>query len=232
MHGGEIAVLAPEGFTSAYGGLCFEHSPGQYHALLTAAQRLRGTSYVEDGAIAASNIDAEGRYNPPIDSESWHVVIRNGNAVGGCMRYYRHPKTVSFDSLLTRSVVRKNGFENMVERHVARAHALGVPVAEIGGWAVSPERRHTADALRLLFATLVLGKLLGGFVSFSTVTTRNHSARILLELGGESLCKYFDPRYGCDMDFLVFDSFTPPAPCYAPCIKGLERKLAASLLGS
>jgi hypothetical protein len=56
---------------------------------------------------------------------------------------------------------------------------------------------------------------LGGCIGITTATVRHCSSRILrklggrsLEVGGVSLPSYFDPRYGCEMEILRFESRT------------------------
>jgi hypothetical protein len=90
---------------------------------------------------------------------------------------------------------------------------MAVSVFEIGGWALEKQIRCTRAALHSALSAYALAKILGGGVGLALATTRNQSASILRRIGGRALRssdyevpQYFDPRYGCQMEALAFDS--------------------------
>jgi len=80
-----------------------------------------------------------------------------------------------------------------------------------------------------------LACLWGGGLGYCTATVRHYSASILSRMGGSPLKahgsvlpSYEDPRYGCRMELLRFDSRTP-AQRFAPLINQLKSKLATAV---
>jgi hypothetical protein len=103
--------------------------------------------------------------------------------------------------------------------------------AEVGGWAIAPERRCTPEALRLALSTYAIAQLLGGSRGITTATMRHHSSSILRRIGGRPLIfdgielpPYYDPRYGCEMEILGFDS-REPGRTYRPWVDQLRQRL-------
>jgi hypothetical protein len=107
-----------------------------------------------------------------------------------------------------------------VESEIVKAKQLGMAFSEVGGWAIVPEKRGAAEALRIAMATFSLARVLGGCVGISTATERHRSSSILrriggrsLEFGGTKLPSYYDPQYRCRMEVLRFDSRSPESSC-------------------
>ena len=80
-----------------------------------------------------------------------------------------------------------------------------------------------------------LGEILGGPVGISTATMRHASSAILQKLGGsrledagQPLPSYLEPKYGCEMQLLQFDT-SNPAPRYAGTISGLIGEMRTSV---
>ena len=195
---------------------------------LAAMQRLRGRAYLEDGAIEPRQISSGGRHCMAIDDESWHLLgLDSSGAVCGCVRYYAHDSQARFTDLsVRRSAIAAceswgGKFRSAVEAELQRARSGNLSYVEVGGWAIAPERRCTAEALRTALATYSLARILGGCIGITTATVRHHSSSILRRIGGSSLQlagtaipPYYDPQYGCDMEVLRFDSAFP-APQYS-----------------
>ena len=95
---------------------------------------------------------------------------------------------------------------------------------EVGGWAIAESARFSESAFTIALATYALGRFLGGGRGIATATTRNRSSSMLqrlggrpLRCGGEELPPYFDPRFGCVMELVAFDT-AAPNPKYAEYI--------------
>ncbi|MDE3168097.1 MAG: hypothetical protein KGN36_20010 [Acidobacteriota bacterium] len=201
-------------------------------------QRLRGRVYREDGAITDAQLTSDGRHWQPMDASSWHLVaLDEGGGVSGCARYSHFPSGARFHDLGVRTaeIARSDRWGSLVraavESQVARATRERLAFAEVGGWAISPEKRCTAEALRVALATYALAQFLGGCVGITTATFRHHSAQILRRIGGRSLVfgeleipPYFDPQYECEMEVLLFDSAAPNA-AYRHAIERLREQV-------
>ena len=205
---------------------------------LAAMQRLRGRVYLEDGAIEPRHLSSGGRHCLPIDGESWHLLaLDSSETVRGCVRYRAHDSQARFTELSVRHSAIANcatwggRFRAAVEAELQRARSGNLSYVEVGGWAIAPERRCTAEALRTALATYSLARILGGCVGITTATARHHSSSILRRIGGSSLQlagtaipPYYDPQYRCDMEVLRFDSASP-APRYSRLVDELVAEV-------
>lgn len=201
-------------------------------------QRLRGTVYVEDGAIDPHELSAGGRHRIETDEDSWHLLaLDHTGSVSGCARYRAHENTAGFRDLwvrhsaLAQSPVWGHQFLCAVESQIHQARHRNISYVEVGGWAIAPERRYTAEALRVALATYGLAQLLGGCIGITTATVKHCSSAILRRIGGRSLespagtlPSYYDPAYKCEMEVLGFDSASP-TPKYLPIIGELRSDL-------
>ena len=174
----------------------------------------------------------------PADYDSWHVLAVNGHgAVQGCARYRHLIGNVGFDDLgvreswLARCEQWRVGLKAAVETEILRAKQRGAAFSEVGGWAIVPEKRGSAEALRIAMATYSLAQVLGGCVGISTATERHHSSSILRRIGarsleyhGTELPAYYDPQYRCRMEVLRFDSSYPDSSC-GRWVKQLSQRL-------
>ncbi len=193
--------------------------------LIDEMQRLRGRIYLEDGAITQSALDSCGRHKLPKDKESWHLLALNeSDQVQGCIRILPGPAPLKFEELaighsaLAMSDRWSTDIRKAVNSEIERSQSLGVNFFEVGGWALDHKLRFTRAALCTALGTYALAQLLGGAVGLATATVRNCSASILKRLGGKplrgeqsALPSYFDPKYGCQMEALSFDSERPNA---------------------
>ena len=238
-NGGRLVLLAPaeshipETFAGA------EYNPSYHATLLAGLQQLRGKAYFEDGAIDRSVLEPDGRYVQAADDCAWHLVSLNGRGdVSGCARYIAHSGRLRFSdtgvskSALSHSADWARNFRSAVESEIDRADRLGIDYVEVGGWALSPEIRCTSEALRIALGMFSLARLLGGCIGLTTATLRHCSSSILRRIGGETLVTngieipgYYDPRYGCQMEILRFDSSRPNAR-FEPWIEELKRHLS------
>lgn len=195
----------------------------RHEDLLAGMQRLRGSVYLQDGAIDRRDLTADGRHSIGIDWYSWHLLaVDRFGAVCGSVRYRGHGSTASFQDLWVRqsalatSAVWGGHFRSAVESDLKQARGRNVSYVEVGGWAVAPVRRCTTDALRLALATYGLAQTLGGCIGITTATLRHCSSSILRRIGGSSLESfgqalppYYDPKFKCEMEVLRFDSGCP-----------------------
>ena len=219
------------------------HCTADWHAaVLSEVQRMRGAAYLNDGAIDSGQLTPDGRHVQPADTSSWHVVGLNRDiGVVGCARYWHHTEPVIFDELgVSQSALLKSPewgakARAAVEKGIDYAARNGLAYVEVGGWAVRDEIRGTPEALRIALSTYSLARSLGACIGITAATVRHHSSTILRRIGGrrlrsstgEELPTYYDPRYGCDMEIVWFDSRSPD-PRYEDPIEELRADLIDS----
>jgi hypothetical protein len=211
--------------------------PEQHERLLGQMQRLRGSVYLEDGAISSSDLTA-GRHQTASDRRSWHLLLLDGAGdVCGCLRYLLHSPETDFAQLIASETplatcgIWRSVLTSSVKTELELAKALDVPFIEVGGWAIREELRKTVEALRMVLATYAFSREFGGAIGFTTATVRHSSSSILRRIGGLSLeangatiPPYEDPHYNCRMEMLRFYSWAPNAR-YAVWIRELGRIL-------
>ena len=209
-----------------------------HEELVASMQRLRGASYLQDGAINADALSEDGRHRLAIDRESWHLLsVNSDGAVQGCIRYRSLPHSASFDDLWVRNSAlakaedTRHQFRGAVESELERARFRSISYAEVGGWAISAEYRMSTEAMRTALSTYALARVLGGSLGITTATARHCSSTILRKIGGSSLhwdgaalAPYYDPQYRCEMEVLRFDSEFP-ARRYADCVDELTDEI-------
>lgn len=232
-------VAIPEYFTNA------RPDPAKHAAFVREVQRLRGSIYLQDGAVQRHQLTRDGLHQTPEDERSWHLLMLNSKQkVSSCAWYMEHEEA-RFETLRVRNcpLTSTDGWREKlrlaVEAELTRARENGLRYAEVGGWAVARESRCTSEGLLLALAAYSLGRLLGGALGLTTATVRHSSSTILkrlggsfLEVGGSIVPPYYDPKYKCEMELLRFDSRHPSAK-YARTIDLLGLKLAnVSVVGS
>ena len=233
-----MVLLAPAGacLKPFSGPVTF--SDRAHSELIREMQRLRGEVYLSEGAIQASQLTG-GRHVSSPDEHSWHLLtVRSDGVIVGCVRFLRHPNTVHChqlkvsDAPLAHSNDWAADFVSSIHAELAAARRFNFSYVEIGGWALAPELRGSAEALYTVLSTYALAQLQGGALGITTATERNGSASILRRLGGRplewdgaALPPYYDPAYRCGMEVLRFDSRTPNSR-YAPAVEALRKQMA------
>lgn len=214
-----------------------ESNEKQYETRLAQLQRLRGSLYLEDGAIEPWQLTDDGRHATAPDNLSWHLLSMEASEVVGCARLQVYAPTVSFSSLtVAQSALAADAHWGEMLRlsitaELYRAQAEEFRFIEAGGWALAPELRFTTEALHMALASYAIGDLLGGALGLSTATVRHKSSSILRRLGASSftwgdhsLPPYYDPAYRCEMEVVRFDS-RYPNPKYRSLVDTIKTQL-------
>ncbi len=238
-HSTRLLLLAPADAELPLDFQVVDDNPSRHSELIADMQRLRGSVYLQDGAVGPDQLSSDGRHRSAIDRDCWHILAMDafGN-VCGCVRYYPHTNNACFRELWVRNSAIANcptwgrKFRSAVESELRQARLRNVSYVEVGGWAISPDRRCSVEALRTALATYSLAQVLGGCLGITTATVRHHSSSILRRIGGASLRSdagelppYYDPQYDCEMEVLRFDSMCP-TPKYA----GMIDRLCSEIL--
>jgi len=190
--------------------------------LLREMQRFRGRIYLNDGAIRAEHLTEDGLHQTAEDERAWHLLLMNERQqVTGCIWYLEHETIPALEDLrvyhcpVARQGESQDRLRAAVTVETEKARRERVRYAEVGGWAISKKSK-PADCLLAILGTYGLSQLLGGALVIAMATIRNCSAPILRRLGGSSLESdgeqipgYYDPRYGCEMEILRFDTRRP-----------------------
>ena len=190
-----------------------------HQRLLAEAQKLRGSVYLADGAVQASQLTSDGRHVQSADEKSWHLLtLDEQGRVAACTRYLPHSNTVSFPELTVSKspIAQSEALRGAIDAELALARKRRCSFSEVGGWVTSEALRGTTEAVRMVLTAYGLARLLGGTLGVSTVTTRHRSSSILRRIGlaslrsrGAEVPPYFDPHYNCEMEILRFDSERP-----------------------
>jgi hypothetical protein len=219
----QIVLLAPAQTCATSEFPAADDNPARHAKLLKSLQRLRGRVYLADGAIQPADLTTDARHEQAADNFSWHVLsVDSDDAVQGCARlrpyspYGNYSDLSAYHTDIARTDRWSNHLHRAINAEVKLARDRGIKLAEVGGWALTDELRHGTEALRIALATYALGQRLGGCIGFTTATVRHCSAMILRRLGGcllrdgeLEIPRYFDERYGCEMEVLRFDSSAP-----------------------
>ena len=216
-----------------------ENDERLHRRLVRDMQKLRGKIYLDDGAVKAGQLTSDGLHETPEDDRSWHLLtIDAWKRVTGCVWFLEHTNGVRPQDLrvrhcpLARMTEWRDRLWKGIETELARARRDYLHYAEVGGWAVSEKSRCTSEGLVLALAGYSLGRIQGGCLGITTATVRHCSSSILRRIGGSPLeaagvtvPSYYDPRYGCEMEILRFDSRRPSAK-YSELIDRLREKMS------
>lgn len=211
----------------------------RHSKLVREMQKLRGSIYLDDGALGREQLTADGLHETVEDEKSWHLLmVDRRQRVTGCAWYMEHASSVRVEDLrvrccpLARVAEWRDHLWRGVQSELTRARRENLNYAEVGGWAVSKQSRCTSEGLVLALAGYSLGRICGGCLGITTATVRHCSSSILRRLGGAPLDaegtpvpSYYDPRYKCEMEILRFDS-RQPNPKFVPLIERLREKMA------
>jgi len=237
----QFVVLPPVGLRVPRVFRKIEFDDNRHSQLLAAMQRLRGKTYLEDGAIRPQDLTPDGRHQTAADQNAWHVISLNAEGkVGACLRYLDERDSSGFNGLwVSHAAIAccpSLGWKmrRAVEFKMQCARAMRIGFGSVGGWAAAREERRTMEPVAIILATYALLELLGGCIGLATATFRNRSSAILRKIGlnplswnGAELPAYFDPQYGCEMEVLEFDS-AYPNPKYADDVDRLREQLSLS----
>jgi hypothetical protein len=233
-----FVILSPAGSRVSGFFRKIEFDNIRHSRLLSAIQRLRGATYLEDGAIRPEDLTADGRHQTAADDHAWHVFsLDSDGKPGACLRFLDESHSAGFRGLWVSHAAMAHcpqlgwKLRMAVERKLELARASRIGFGSVGGWAVSPSQRRTTQPVAIILAAYGLLELLGGFLGTATATFRHKSASILRKIGlcpltwdGADLPSYFDPQYGCAMEILQFDS-SKPNPKYRESVERFRDQL-------
>jgi hypothetical protein len=207
--------------------------------LIREMQRLRGSIYLDEGNVKRHELTTDGRHQTAEDDKSWHLLMTDEKGrVRSCALYLEHEDPASVQDLrlkncpLVKRAESRQKVKFAVESAMTEARRAGLKFAELGGWAISKDRRGTPEGLMMALATYGLSRMLGGAIGITTANVAHSCSSILRRLGGSYLefegapiPSYFDPKYNTEIDLLRFDS-RYPSPKYAELIDMVMAKLA------
>jgi N-acyl-L-homoserine lactone synthetase len=234
----QVIVLAPhqENVPGTLSNARF--NADQHQSSLSEAQRLRGRIYLEEGAIDRQQLTYDGRHWAEGDEESWHLLVLDDDGeVCGCARFRSHDNITPFSGLGVRHTAAAQPeiwgqkLRWAIEADLQLARKRNFAYAEVGGWALREDVRHSTAAIRIVLTAYALARHLGGCIGVTTATVRHCSSNILQRMGGQplhaggtELPSYQDPRYKCEMTILRFDS-NLPNPRYENWVEEIRERL-------
>lgn len=213
--------------------------------LIRELQRLRGSIYLDEGNVKRHELTTDGRHQTAEDDKSWHLLMTDEKGrVRSCALYLEHEDPASVQDLrlkncpLVKRAESRQKVTFAVESAMSEARRAGLKFAELGGWAISKDRRGSPEGLMMALATYGLSRMLGGAIGITTANVAHSCSSILRRLGGAYLefegapiPSYFDPKYNTEIDLLRFDS-RYPSPKYAELIEMVMAKLTrVSVIG-
>jgi hypothetical protein len=202
-----------------------------HESLINDTQLVRGLALRECGPTGA-NLLPDGRHFQPVDAESWHILLQNGNGrILGCARYRPlrggADQLGAYHSAISSSnrygPVLKSGINRLIRDVQLRDKRFG----EAGGWALRPELRGSTAAVNVALMTFALAEHLGSGLAITTATTMHHSSSILCRIGAHRLAElpaYYEPRYGSVIEVLHFD-LPNSNPRYASKLNKLRAQI-------
>lgn len=201
-----------------------------HERLLHGIQSVRGLALGECGK--ASGLLPDGRHFQPIDAESWHILLHDGEQrILGCARY--RPLRGGADqlgashSVLARSNRYGPALKSGIERLIANVLQKNKQYGEAGGWALRREIRGSTAAVSVALMTFALAEHLGAGLAITTATRMNHSSSILCRIGASRLTEipaYYEPKYGSVIEVLHFD-LPNQNPRYASKLNKLRSEI-------
>lgn len=234
-----LVLLAPPQATVPSHFRNVTHDFETHRNLVREMQRLRGTVYLEEGNVRHDQLTPEGLHQTPEDARSWHLLMTDPRGgVSACAWYLEHENAATIQSLrvrhcpLARASNWSDRLKTAVESELDKARRNQLRYAEVGGWAVSKERRCTSEGLVLALAAYGLCRTLGGALGITTANVKHSSSSILrrlggsyLRAGGRTIPAYFDAHYNAEIEILRFDS-RKPARKYSGLIEMLKDRLS------
>jgi hypothetical protein len=235
----QLVLVAPVEASSFDGFDKVTNDTPLHRRLIHEMQRLRGSIYLSEGNLNRDQLTADGRHHAPEDDKSWHLLMtdRRGR-VRSCVLYLEQDAASSIRDLRLRECplvtcpASGGKVTAAVESEMECARRDGLHFAELGGWAISQDRRRTPEGLMMTLAVYGLSRLRGGSLCITTANVAHSCSSILrriggafLEFDGARIPSYFDPRYNTAIDLLRFDSRFPN-PKYAELIQLIMNKLA------
>ncbi len=195
----------------------------RHSRLVREMQAMRGNVYLDGGYLTPEQLSSGGLHQTPEDEKSWHLLITDTTGrVSSCGWYLNHANTASVEDLrvsrcpLARVGEWRDKLYRAVESEISRARRDGLYYAELGGWAVTKDRRCTSEGLVLALAGYGLSRLLGGAIGMTMANVTHSSSSILRRLGGSylevdgaAMPAYYDPAYRTMIELLRFDSRIP-----------------------
>jgi hypothetical protein len=235
----QLVLVAPPQASSFDGFNNVTCDSAENSRLIHEMQTLRGSIYLDEGNVKRRELTLDGRHQTAEDHKSWHLLMTDDRGhVRSCALYLLHENANSVQDLrlrhcpLVKRAESRDRVKGAVESEIARARRLNLRFAELGGWAISKERRGTPEGLMMALATYGLSRMLGGALGITTANVAHSCSSILRRLGGAylefegaAIPSYFDTRYNTEIDLLRFDS-RYPSPKYAELIETVMTKLS------
>ncbi len=188
----QFVVLPPAGVRIPGVFRRTEFDNHRYSKMMAAMQRMRGKTYLDDGAIRPEDLTADGRHETPADERAWHVlsVDAGGNAAPR-LRYLDERHSTGFPRALGESrghgALPADGLESCARRLNSGCRERAPAALDSAAWGgvgpQPPAERRTMEPVSVILATYGLLELLGGCIGVATATFRHHSAGILRKIG-------------------------------------------------
>ncbi len=209
--------------------------------------KMRGSVYLQDGAISEENLDKFGKYVSPHDKYSWQVLLLDSSKKphGGLrIRFWDFENIrAHFMQTHAKELIDRMDCDNQKVYQESIIRFLDEEMrtkffGEVAGLVITDYEKNSPAALLLVAFCFAFGEFVGGFNALVSATERHYSNRIMRKIGGhriphketkEYLNTFFDSKYNCNMEYIVFESACPAALIQDLC-KKIQEKLKTTLV--
>ncbi len=216
-----------------------EENKQAHETWLKQAQQLRGRVYLEDGAITQDDLDNTGRHISRHDECSWHFLVLDAEehlrGVMRCQFWYPQQKLPEISEMHLYPLLERmkqptrEQYQNSIKAFIAAQQTKNC-FFEVAGLAVESSSQGITVGSMLGVSGYSIANLKDSGTAIAAATNRHNASRLFHKLGGfgfENLTPFFDSRYGCEMEFIGFNSLEP-APAIKEMITIVEEKLCAA----
>jgi len=143
----------------------------------------------------------------PIDPHSFHVTVRSGGALIGCVR-------VTPIGELSQSFLGRLPGSLRIREVLQAMHVQATECAEAGRWIVAPSARGAALGRNLLVSTWVVGRWLNKRCLLGAIGVRGGQVKMCARCGGQTApeaAPVFVEEYDDELSLMYFDLPNPPA---------------------
>jgi len=200
--------------------------PKRWRSLLTQACRIRGSVYLQDGAIRPEDLNANGAFWLPMDETSWHLLtVNDDDEVTATLRVTMLPldakkrkgklphvgaslSRASRDTLSPRLTTERFLSSLWLEYGAERNHFLVV-----GGWAASPTASAAGVGAELALSVWAFTRHVEAAGAICVASERHDAHGQLVRTGAVPIraigaqVMYYDSAYGCQVGLLGFKVF-------------------------
>ena len=192
----------------------------QSATILAEISEFRGRTLYAEGRRPRFSCEDGYADDDPIDPHSFHVTVRAGGDLIGCVRVT--PLREVSQSFLGRVIG-----PLLLHKVLQTMDVKAAECVEAGRWIVAPSARGASLGRNLLVSMWVVGRWLGKRYLLGAVGIRDGQVKMLARCGGRTapaIAQIFVEEYDDELSLMYFDLEHPP-PGVAAQLETVERLL-------